>query len=328
MRATYFFTAAFAAAAIASPVERAAEADSAEDSSLPAIAGGPILPFPHPILRHPVDTDAVDEDEDQDVERREAEAEPASAKKAVVASGYESTTTVTTTSTIKSTITVTTTGKCTTTSHTFTTTKKPSSTTKKTSSSTKKSSTKTAAATPSASAASYEQIILDHHNIHRRNHSAADLVWSDALAASAKVWATQCYWAHNTSINGGGYGQNIAAGVPIANVAEVVSDLWYDNEVNHFNGLYGEASPDMTNFDSWGHFTQVVWKQTSKVGCHTSPCSQGMKNLNGHYTSFTVCNYGQPGNFLGEFNTGVSKPLGHSSVYANTKFNLDSYKSY
>jgi hypothetical protein len=100
-------------------------------------------------------------------------------------------------------------------------------------------------------------------------------------------------------VNGGGYGQNIAAGVEANNVSAVITELFYNGEVGYFNNLYGQANPDMTNFEKWGHFSQLVWKGTTKVGCATQYCSGGLANV-GQYVSphFTVCNYGSPGTFL------------------------------
>lgn len=100
------------------------------------------------------------------------------------------------------------------------------------------------------------------------------------------------------NVNGGGYGQNIAAGVEANNVSAVITELFYNGEVNYYNNLYGQANPDMTNFEKWGHFSQLVWKGTTKVGCATQYCSGGLANV-GQYVApyFTVCNYGSPGKF-------------------------------
>jgi hypothetical protein len=48
-----------------------------------------------------------------------------------------------------------------------------------------------------------------------------------------------------------------------------------------------------------GHFTQVVWKGTTKLGCGSNP-SCGMKTY--------VCQYTPPGNVMGEFADNVGRP--------------------
>jgi hypothetical protein len=101
--------------------------------------------------------------------------------------------------------------------------------------------------------------------------------------------------------DGGGYGQNIAAGAPASNVSSVITELFYNNEVGNFAGLYGQATPSNINdesaFDGWGHFSQIVWKGSTKVGCATYDCSaQGLANTGGNVPPyFTVCNYSPAG---------------------------------
>lgn len=94
-----------------------------------------------------------------------------------------------------------------------------------------------------------------------------------------------------------GYGQNIAAGVEGNNVSAVITDLFYNGEVNWYNGLYGQQQPSMANFDSWGHFSQIVWKATTQVACYTADCSSGgLANVASDVSPyFTVCNYRSAG---------------------------------
>ena len=98
-------------------------------------------------------------------------------------------------------------------------------------------------------------------------------------------------------MDGGGYGQNIAAGIPSGEVSSVITDLFYNNEVDNFRGLYGQATPininDNAAFDGWGHFSQIVWKSTAKVGCATYDCSSStLANVGDNVPPyFTVCNY-------------------------------------
>ena len=43
----------------------------------------------------------------------------------------------------------------------------------------------------------YQGMVLHHHNIHRANHSAPDIAWSDSLAATAQKIGETCIYAHN-----------------------------------------------------------------------------------------------------------------------------------
>ncbi len=58
-------------------------------------------------------------------------------------------------------------------------------------------------------------------------------------------------------------------------------------------------------FDKFGHYTQIVWKGTNKVGCAVVDCSNNHNGPNGLGSVadnvppyFTVCNYGPPGKRL------------------------------
>ena len=43
----------------------------------------------------------------------------------------------------------------------------------------------------------YKGLTLQHHNIHRRNHSAEDLTWNNTLAGYAETTAKTCIWGHS-----------------------------------------------------------------------------------------------------------------------------------
>jgi hypothetical protein len=54
-----------------------------------------------------------------------------------------------------------------------------------------------AASSSNAKPTGYQGMVLHHHNIHRQNHSAPDLAWSDSLAATAQKIGETCIYAHN-----------------------------------------------------------------------------------------------------------------------------------
>ncbi|KAL8939277.1 MAG: hypothetical protein Q9216_003448 [Gyalolechia sp. 2 TL-2023] len=165
----------------------------------------------------------------------------------------------------------------------------------------------------------YKDLVLQHHNVHRANHSADDLAWDDTLAKYAEQTARTCVWAHDLTPGGGGYGQNIAAGTKAENISAILTNGFYNDEIELFPG-YGSDNVDMSNFEKWGHFTQMLWKTTQKVGCYTYTCSPPgappldcnpstgqsyLKNTGcgngGMNAIFTVCNYSPPGNYGGQY---------------------------
>ncbi|KAM3423206.1 hypothetical protein BST61_g656 [Cercospora zeina] len=168
---------------------------------------------------------------------------------------------------------------------------------------------------------SLQERVLIHHNIHRENHSAPGLTWDLDMYRYAKDLAQRCNFQHNTSIGGGGYGQNLAAGVKEDNITASITDLWYGSEFNAYDPKwYGTSEPDMSNFAAFGHFTQVVWKGTTAVGCYVADCSKtGLVGVGRNVPPYlTVCNYKAPGNYVGRFKDNVGKPLGRPVAKWNT----------
>ncbi|KAJ2914240.1 hypothetical protein MD484_g6174, partial [Candolleomyces efflorescens] len=129
---------------------------------------------------------------------------------------------------------------------------------------------------------------LAGHNTIRRNHGASDLTWSDELASAAQKWANNCQWKHSGGAVGP-YGENLAAGTNLGIRAAI--KLWTD-EVSDYN----PANP------TFSHFTQVVWKGTTQVGCAVQTCT-GI--LGSSPAKFYVCEYNPPGNVAGRFGDNV-----------------------
>lgn len=99
---------------------------------------------------------------------------------------------------------------------------------------------------------------LKAHNDYRAKHSAPALTWDSDLAASAQSANEkfQCAMQHS------GAGENLAGGYTDV-VAAVAA--WYNEnkDFNYQSGGFGENT---------GHFTQVVWKSTTHLGCAINSC--------------------------------------------------------
>ena len=121
----------------------------------------------------------------------------------------------------------------------------------------------------------------------------APLTWDPALAAIADAWVRQCVDTaapiglvdHNAG-RSNGYptyvGENIyGSGGQASGTAAVA--LWVSEQAD-----YNYAANTCAGV--CGHYTQVVWRATTKVGCalHTCPGLQ--------YGATVVCNYGPGGN--------------------------------
>lgn len=137
---------------------------------------------------------------------------------------------------------------------------------------------------------------LEKHNSFRVFHGVPPVSWSATVAASAQAFAETCPDKHS----GSGYGENLAWATYNMGEDSVVQ-LWYDEE-----SLYDYDNPGFSS--STGHFTQVVWKGTTQIGCgFKSGCSFPWPN-----SSVWVCQYNPPGNYLGQFEENVLPPVSDS----------------
>ncbi|EME42597.1 hypothetical protein DOTSEDRAFT_54921 [Dothistroma septosporum NZE10] len=163
----------------------------------------------------------------------------------------------------------------------------------------------------------YIKYALDHHNKHRSNHTfngkaTSPMQWNATTARTAKEVADLCIFAHKMDVEGGGYGQNLAAGYKAANITGTITDLWYNSEVAAYAGLYGQAQPSYSDFGAWGHFSQLVWNASTSVGCWTTNCSAtGLSGVGSSVPPYlTVCNYYPAGNYGGQYAKNVGTAQG------------------
>ena len=141
---------------------------------------------------------------------------------------------------------------------------------------------------PGGGVAPEMQQVLSAHNNHRDRHCVPALTWSPALAAQAQAWANQCNFVHSSS----GYGENLWMGTAGYYSPTQVVDSWYAEIAN-----YQYSQPGFSG--STGHFTQIVWKSSTQLGCGRATC-QG--------NDLWVCNYAPPGNYQGQFPQNVLPP--------------------
>ena len=86
------------------------------------------------------------------------------------------------------------------------------------------------------------------------------------------------------------YGENLAQGYATPTLA-----------VDDWAGEEGQYNYEKRKFsDKSGHFTQLVWKNTTSVGCGAADC-----DALGWYM---ICEYYPAGNVIGEFGGNVGKP--------------------
>ncbi|XP_054837308.1 peptidase inhibitor 16 [Eublepharis macularius] len=140
-----------------------------------------------------------------------------------------------------------------------------------------------------------KQLIVDLHNQYRSKVSppAADMLkmsWDPELETFAKDYATKCIWEHNA--DRGWRGENLFAMSGDLTVKTAVEE-WY-NEYPHYNMTTSICAEGQM----CGHYTQVVWASSERIGCGTEFCKT-LEVLNETDMHLVVCNYQPPGNVKG-----------------------------
>jgi len=131
----------------------------------------------------------------------------------------------------------------------------------------------------------FTDAVLNSTNQYRSQHEASALKWNQTLASYAQDHADGCEMKHT----GGPYGENLAQGYATPTLA---IDGWA-NEESDYNYEKRKFSNEV------GHFTQLVWKNTTSVGCGAADCNDAGWLL--------FCEYWPPGNVIGEFGGNVGK---------------------
>jgi pathogenesis-related protein 1 len=127
------------------------------------------------------------------------------------------------------------------------------------------------------------------HNDARAEVGAPPLVWDEGIAAYAQEWAEQIAAEDKMEHRPGGkYGENLAGYLPEYGERPVHgAHMWYE-EIKDYKG--GKMEGD--NYRDVGHYTQMVWRKSTRVGFGMAMTKNGMVML--------CANYEVAGNMDGE----------------------------
>ncbi|XP_055482025.1 glioma pathogenesis-related protein 1 [Psammomys obesus] len=149
-----------------------------------------------------------------------------------------------------------------------------------------------------------EDFIKECVHIHNQLRSrvtptATDMLymsWDPKLAQIAKAWTSVCRFQHNPQLgsrlhpNFTGVGENIWTGSLILFSASSAIKTWY-NEIEHYDFSTKKCTKVC------GHYTQVVWADSYKIGCAVKFCPT-VSGYNGiSNAAHFICNYGPGGNY-------------------------------
>lgn len=135
-----------------------------------------------------------------------------------------------------------------------------------------------------------EKILL-LQNAYRAQVGVPPMRWSDALAQGAQNWANTLAAANVMKHSGtASVGENLAIWWGHHPTFEELIGMWGKEKDIYVPGVF----PAVTSNGDWhsvAHYTQMVWRATTDVGCGVA--------YNGR-TEFLVCWYGPRGNFFGQ----------------------------
>lgn len=132
--------------------------------------------------------------------------------------------------------------------------------------------------------------MLAAHNAPRAELGLTPLNWNPDLAADAAIWARtlsrERKFQHEMQK---GEGENLWMGTQGGYSYEQMVGSWSGEKRLYRPGVF----PEVSRTGSWhdvGHYTQMVWRTTTDVGC-------AMSNNRGW--DYLVCRYSPPGNWVG-----------------------------
>ena len=135
------------------------------------------------------------------------------------------------------------------------------------------------------------QDFLDAHNAARAEVGVGPMTWSSTVAAYTHNYTDQriadCQMVHSV----GPYGENIAWGTSSLTGTDAVN-LWVSEKANY------DYNSNSCVRGTCGHYTQVVWRTSVRLGCGRVQCNDD--------TWFILCNYDPPGNYIGQRPYGVN----------------------
>ncbi|XP_038681004.1 basic form of pathogenesis-related protein 1-like [Tripterygium wilfordii] len=126
------------------------------------------------------------------------------------------------------------------------------------------------------------QDYVNTHNAARSQVRVPNIAWDNNLQSYAQSYVNSRLGDCNLVHSNGPYGENLAKGSGEFTGAAAV-DLWVKEKPNYdYNSnscVGGECL----------HYTQVVWRNSARVGCARARCNNGWW--------FFFCNYGPPANY-------------------------------
>jgi len=131
------------------------------------------------------------------------------------------------------------------------------------------------------------------HNQQRAAAGVRPITWDPGLAAAADAYATQLArtrrWGHSPTATRPGQGENLWMGTRGAFSVDAMIGSWAGEGRMFRPGTF----PTVSRTGNWGdvgHYTQMVWRGTTRVGCAVRSSARD---------DYLVCRYAPAGNVMG-----------------------------
>lgn len=132
--------------------------------------------------------------------------------------------------------------------------------------------------------------ILAAHNKYRAELRLSFVTWDEGLASSAQNWAYRIRNAHSLNHSPRG-GENLWGGTKGAFSYTNMVDGWGSEKQFYAGGIFPEVATQSKGWRTVGHYTQIVWRKTTKIGCGIATDDT---------RDFLVCHYDPVGNVVGQ----------------------------
>ncbi|CAF1022323.1 unnamed protein product [Brachionus calyciflorus] len=149
----------------------------------------------------------------------------------------------------------------------------------------------------------FNMCIFKVHNKLRSLHFSPDLIVDSELQKKAIAYSQKMgvddIFAHSTGLAALKMGENLAMSFnsqgydmkSCGGLGKYFAEKWYE-EIKNYN-----FNTHSSNGGVIGHFTQLVWRSSSKIGCGLA--------ITKDKKAYITCNYSPNGNIRGRYNTNV-----------------------
>lgn len=130
------------------------------------------------------------------------------------------------------------------------------------------------------------QMVARNNEIRAELYQGNPIVWSESLAISAQAYADKLAETDSFEHSNTSNGENLYADGASTGYVDAIK-LWYSEKAD-YNLDTKSCNPGAI----CGHYTQLIWKDTTEVGCG--------KSSSNTWKTIIVCQYNPPGNYIGE----------------------------